>query len=68
MAAVDHAGVLLQQVTVESGELMDSFPRDGPLGQKEESLSLLKLRTRSRAASEQSHGMLLVVAQLKFTG
>ena len=53
VAAVDHAEVLLDQVPVEGGEFMDPFPRDGPLGQKGESLSLSELRSRSCAALEQ---------------
>ena len=53
VAAVEHAEVLLHQVPGEGGELMDPFPRDGPLGQKGESLSLVELRSRSSAALEE---------------
>ena len=39
--------------TDQDEEMLEPFPRDGPLGQKGESLSLTQLRTISRAALEE---------------
>ena len=51
--------------TNQGEELMEPFPRDGPLGQKGESLSLSQLCARSRAALEEFAWNAIIVGKAK---